>query len=225
MSVTIGIALSVFWCLSTYYQMLSTTLQSNQCTACWRLFASQVVGGEHAKGGTSLSAMIDGGQPWRRFFMVNQSWLSVNHGLQLQGLGRGGCISLLLNWVVQNNCCWNLTKRNNFIRLCNIFYNLLCFPFFPRTFGDNLIYTDWQRDNYFRAVKVLPSLAPILLIGEQDHSTLPNHDHFTASLHAQRTYIYGHECTVTSVKLCSVAAICYVAFWGVCYEFVVTLMS
>ena len=153
-------------------------------------FASQVVGGEHAKGGTSLSAMIDGGQPWRRFFNQSSPWLSVNHGLQLQGLGRGGCISLLLNWVVQNNCCWNLTKRNNFIRLCNIFYNLLCFPFFPRTFGDNLIYTDWQRDNYFRAVKVFPSLAPILLIGEQDHSTLPNHDHFTASLRAQRTYIY-----------------------------------
>ena len=31
--------------------------------------------------------------------------------------------------------------------LLNIF--LCC-----RTFGDNLIYTDWQRDNYFRAVKV-----------------------------------------------------------------------
>jgi len=46
-----------------------------------------VVGGEPGKGGTSLSAMIDGGQPWRR------------------------------------------------------------------TFGDNLIYTDWQRDNYFRAIK------------------------------------------------------------------------
>jgi len=46
-----------------------------------------VVGDEPGKGGTSLSAMIDGGQPWRR------------------------------------------------------------------TFGDNLIYTDWQRDNYFRAIK------------------------------------------------------------------------
>ena len=159
--------------------------------------------------------------------MVNQSWLSVNHGLQLQGLGRGGCISMLLNWVFANTCCWNLTKRNNLIRLCNIFYNLLCFPFFPRTFGDNLIYTDWQRDNYFRAIKVnlFPSLAPILLIREQDHSTLPNHDHFTASLHAQRPYIYGHRCTVTSVKLCSVASICYAAFWGVSCEFVVPLMS
>ena len=153
-------------------------------------------------------AQVLHGQPE---LVISQSWSAVT------GTWKGR--------VVQNTCCWNLTKRNNFIRLCNIFYNLLCFPFFPRTFGDNLIYTDWQRDNYFRAVKVLPSLAPILLIGEQDHSTLPNHDHFTASLRAQRTYIYGHRCTVTSVKLSSVAAICYVAFWGVCYEFVVTLMS
>ena len=109
--------------------------------------------------------------------VISQSWSAVT------GTWKGR--------VVQNTCCWNLTKRNNFIRLCNIFYNLLCFPFFPRTFGDNLIYTDWQRDNYFRAVKVFPSLPPLLLIGEQDHSTLPNHDHFTANLHAQRPYIYG----------------------------------
>ena len=65
----------------------------------------KVVGGEPGKGGTSLSAMIDGGQPWRRSILI--------------------IFSDLLNTLF---CC--------------------------RTFGDNLIYTDWQRDNYFRAVKV-----------------------------------------------------------------------
>merc|ERR1719189_2359080 len=34
-----------------------------------------IVGGEHAKGGTSLSAMIDGGQPWRRTFGDNLIYL------------------------------------------------------------------------------------------------------------------------------------------------------
>ena len=132
-------------------------------------------------------AQVLHGQP-ELILVISQSWFTVT------GTWKGRVyFNVVKIGFLQNTCCWNLTKRNNFIRLCNIFYNLLCFPFFPRTFGDNLIYTDWQRDNYFRAVKVnlFPSLAPILLIGEQDHSTLPNHDHFTANLHAQRPYIYG----------------------------------
>ena len=35
-----------------------------------------------------------------------------------------------------------------------------------RTFGDNLIYTDWQRDNYFRAVKVVS----FVFFGNLDHN-------------------------------------------------------
>jgi creatinase len=42
-----------------------------------------------------------------------------------------------------------------------------------RSFGDNLVYTDWQRDNYFRAVKkLLPD--GIALGVEFDHLTLDN---------------------------------------------------
>jgi creatinase len=42
-----------------------------------------------------------------------------------------------------------------------------------RSFGDNLVYTDWQRDNYFRAVKkLLPD--GITLGVEFDHLTLDN---------------------------------------------------
>ena len=44
---------------------------------------------------------------------------------------------------------------------------------YRRTFGDNLIYTDWQRDNYFEAVKQLvPNRGRVGI--EFDHVTLDN---------------------------------------------------
>ena len=56
-----------------------------------KLFLSQVVGDEPGKGGTSLSAMIDGGQPWRRSTIVNflsfQAML-LKHDLVLQDVWR-----------------------------------------------------------------------------------------------------------------------------------------
>lgn len=43
-----------------------------------------------------------------------------------------------------------------------------------RTFGDNLVYTDWQRDNYFRAVqKLIPGIGKVGV--EFDHLNLENH--------------------------------------------------
>lgn len=43
-----------------------------------------------------------------------------------------------------------------------------------RSFGDNLVYSDWQRDNFFRAVKKL--LPDGITLGiEFDHLTLENH--------------------------------------------------
>lgn len=44
---------------------------------------------------------------------------------------------------------------------------------YRRTFGDNVVYTDWQRDNYFRAVRSL--IAPGGKVGiEFDHINLEN---------------------------------------------------
>ena len=52
-----------------------------------------------------------------------------------------------------------------------------------RTFGDNLIYTDWQRDNYFRAVQRL--IADGATVGiEFDHVNLQNRDKLQAALPA-----------------------------------------
>ncbi|MEM7226073.1 MAG: M24 family metallopeptidase [Pseudomonadota bacterium] len=50
-----------------------------------------------------------------------------------------------------------------------------------RTFGDNIVYTDWQRDNYFRAVqKLIPDGARIGI--EFDHVTLQNKAKLEAAL-------------------------------------------
>jgi len=50
-----------------------------------------------------------------------------------------------------------------------------------RTFGDNLVYTDWRRDNYFRAAQeVLPGRGRIGI--EADHLTLQNRDKLRAAL-------------------------------------------
>ncbi len=52
-----------------------------------------------------------------------------------------------------------------------------------RTVGDNLIYTDWQRDNYFRAVQQL--IADGATVGiEFDQVTLQNRDKLQAALPA-----------------------------------------
>jgi creatinase len=51
-----------------------------------------------------------------------------------------------------------------------------------RTYGENLVYTDWQRDNYFRAVReVVPSDVRRLGI-EFDHVTLQNRAKLAAAL-------------------------------------------
>lgn len=51
-----------------------------------------------------------------------------------------------------------------------------------RTYGENLVYTDWQRDNYFRAVRqVVPKSVKRLGI-EFDHVTLQNRAKFEAFL-------------------------------------------
>ena len=51
-----------------------------------------------------------------------------------------------------------------------------------RTYGDNLVYTDWQRDNYFRAVrKVVPTSVKRLGV-EFDHITVANRAKFEAFL-------------------------------------------
>jgi len=52
-----------------------------------------------------------------------------------------------------------------------------------RTFGDNLIYTDWQRDNYFQAVQhLVPDGATVGI--EFDHVNLQNRDKLEAALPA-----------------------------------------
>lgn len=51
-----------------------------------------------------------------------------------------------------------------------------------RTYGDNLVYTDWQRENYFRAVrKVVPTSVKRLGV-EFDHITVANRAKFEAFL-------------------------------------------
>lgn len=53
---------------------------------------------------------------------------------------------------------------------------------YRRTFGDNIVYTDWQRDNYFRAVReVVPQSAKRVGI-EFDHVNLTNRAKFEAAL-------------------------------------------
>jgi len=53
---------------------------------------------------------------------------------------------------------------------------------YRRTFGDNIVYTDWQRDNYFRAVReVVPHSAKRVGI-EFDHVNLTNRAKFEAAL-------------------------------------------
>jgi creatinase len=54
-----------------------------------------------------------------------------------------------------------------------------------RSFGDNLIYTDWQRDNYFHAVqKLIPDGGTVGI--EFDHVHLQNMDKLKAALPASR---------------------------------------
>lgn len=50
-----------------------------------------------------------------------------------------------------------------------------------RTFGDNLVYTDWRRDNYFRAVQKLVADGGTVAI-EFDHLNLQNMDKLKAAL-------------------------------------------
>jgi creatinase len=51
--------------------------------------------------------------------------------------------------------------------------------------GDNRVYTDWQRDNYFRAVQdLVPAVATVGL--EFDHVSLLNKDKFEAALPGRR---------------------------------------
>ena len=50
-----------------------------------------------------------------------------------------------------------------------------------RTFGDNLIYTDWQRDNYFRAIQQLTPTGGRVGI-EQDNVTVTNLGKFIGAL-------------------------------------------
>ncbi|MEM7209414.1 MAG: aminopeptidase P family protein [Pseudomonadota bacterium] len=51
-----------------------------------------------------------------------------------------------------------------------------------RTFGDNIVYTDWQRDNYFVAIrKLIPKTARRVGI-EFDHMNLDNHNKLQAIL-------------------------------------------
>lgn len=50
-----------------------------------------------------------------------------------------------------------------------------------RTFGDNIIYTDWRRDNYFRAVQKLIADGQVVGV-EFDHLTLQMRDKLKAAL-------------------------------------------
>ena len=53
---------------------------------------------------------------------------------------------------------------------------------YRRTYGDNIVYTDWQRDNYFRAVReVVPASAKRVGI-EFDHVNLTNRAKLEAAL-------------------------------------------
>ena len=44
-----------------------------------------------------------------------------------------------------------------------------------RTFGDNLVYTDWQRDNFFQAVRRVVGEARGVVGVEFDHLSLEQH--------------------------------------------------
>jgi creatinase len=53
---------------------------------------------------------------------------------------------------------------------------------YRRTYGDNVVYTDWQRDNYFRAVaRTLPANVRRLGV-EYDHMSLQTRDKLVAAL-------------------------------------------
>ncbi len=54
---------------------------------------------------------------------------------------------------------------------------------YRRTFGDNLVYTDWQRDNYYRAVQQLLA-APRRVGIEFDHVSLERREKFGVALPA-----------------------------------------
>jgi creatinase len=62
-----------------------------------------------------------------------------------------------------------------------------------RSFGDNLIYTDWQRDNFFRAVQELVPDGARLGI-EADHLTLQNRDKLAAALPASTFEDVAADC-------------------------------
>lgn len=50
-----------------------------------------------------------------------------------------------------------------------------------KTYGDNITYTDWQRDNYYKAVQRLVGDKKSIGL-EFDHVTLQNMDKFKAAL-------------------------------------------
>ena len=78
----------------------------------------------------SLSALIDGGQPWRRYLSLPVISITI---------------------------------------------------FCIRSYGNNIVYTDWQRDNYFVAVKEALGDAKGRIGVEFDHLTLDSQGwvHFT----------------------------------------------
>ena len=51
-----------------------------------------------------------------------------------------------------------------------------------RTFGDNLVYTDWQRDSYFVAVKQLVASGAKRVAVEFDHINLVNFEKLQSAL-------------------------------------------
>ncbi len=62
-----------------------------------------------------------------------------------------------------------------------------------RSFGDNLVYTDWQRDNFFRAVQELVPDGARLGI-EADHLTLQNRDKLATALPAAAVEDVAADC-------------------------------
>ena len=79
----------------------------------------------------SLSALIDGGQPWRR-------------------------------WEEGRVCLWS-------DRLIG------------RSYGNNIVYTDWQRDNYFVAIKEALGNARGRIGVEFDHLSFQNYEYASFS--------------------------------------------
>jgi len=51
-----------------------------------------------------------------------------------------------------------------------------------RTYGENIVYTDWQKDNYIHAVKEVSSSSPGSVGVEQDHINVLTHKKFEAAL-------------------------------------------